>query len=119
MGSIPGAPRAKVVRLIGQGPKYTYKGKNRNTRVSRENPYGELDLSMAETCSGVGKVNHSKYWGVRFHEPKERFGSVKVYAPDGTLVREIPKEALTRPFPIDPKKNSWNTMLYSRKSMGL
>ena len=102
--------RMKVVKLKGQAPKYT---------IRRRRDAEQIDVRMADMASGAAKVNHSRYWGVRFLEEKEKYGPVKVYGPDGsTLVREIPKEALDRPFPVDPKKHAWNNSLFTKVARG-
>ena len=70
---------------------------------------------MCEVASGVSKVNHSKYWGVRVGLEREQYGDVRIYTPEGSLVRVIPKESLDRPFPVDAKKNAWNNKMFPPK----
>lgn len=110
MGSPRLTTRAKVVKLAGQPKKW--RGSKRL--------FETVDDSMISPSQGtVSRVTHSRYWGVRFAEQKDKYGPVKVYGPDGQLAREIPLTELERPFPVDPRKSTWNTMMYTRKSMGL
>jgi len=104
--------RLKVVKLKGDVRKYS-----RTKR--RPSAWAEVDERMADMASGAAKVNHSRYWGVRFGVHQEPYGPVSVYAPDGSLLRVIPKEALDRPFPRDTRKSAWNNPLFTPGKSGL
>lgn len=95
------APRATIVRLKNAPKKY----------VGHKRLTDDVDVRMADMASGVGKVNHSRYWAPRFCEEKDRFSSVRVYDAEGNLTRTIARETLNRPFP-QKAGIGWNSHLF-------
>ena len=94
-------PRKKVVRLPGQAKKAQYKDGSVIDRKEQPDP----SCAMA-----AGKWGASKYWQLRLDEI-DKFSEVKVFSPDGILVRTIPRNQLSRPMPVR-EGQTWNNYLF-------